>query len=108
MTKYEIRVKQLVAILKEFKPKKIYTYGSWVWGNAHEDSDIDLAMIVGKGIDTLQVRTNFALELLKDKNSAIAEPDLKVIPEDVFNYRLSRGDPFVSDIAKGRIVYEGN
>lgn len=108
MTKklYEKKLAQLVEILKEFKPKKIYAFGSWEWGKAHKDSDIDLAMIVKKGTDTLKIKTDFALRQLEDDSIEFEEPDLKVIPENIFDYRLSRGDPFVSDIVKGRIVYE--
>lgn len=105
MSKYKKRLKQLVDILAEFKPKRIYAFGSWVWGKNKADSDIDLAMVVKKGTDTLEVRRKFALKLLDNKYPYDLEPDLKVIPEDIFNYRLSKGDPFVSSVANGRVIY---
>lgn len=105
MSIYDQRLGQLVEILREFKPERIYAYGSWVKGGAGEKSDIDLAMVVGRGVDTLAVKKKLALKLWEKKYPYDLEPDVQVVSRDVFDYRLSRGDPFISNIAKGRLVY---
>ena len=33
-------------IIHEYKPEKIILFGSWAWGEPHEDSDIDLLVIL--------------------------------------------------------------
>jgi uncharacterized protein len=33
-------------LIKEFQPKEIYLFGSHAWGTPHEDSDVDLMVIV--------------------------------------------------------------
>lgn len=105
MSIYDDRLNQLVKVLREFKPEKVYAYGSWVKGKAGETSDIDVAMVMKGGVDTLEVRRQIALRLWENKYPYDLEPDVRVISEDIFNYRLSRGDPFISNIAKGRLVY---
>lgn len=105
MSLYDQRLDQLVDILRELKPERVYAYGSWVKGAAGEASDIDLAMVVRSGRDTLVIKQELALKLWERRYPYDLEPDIQVIPEDVFDYRLSRGDPFISNIAKGRLVY---
>lgn len=36
------------AVVSEYKPQKIVLYGSYAKGSNHEDSDIDIAVIVDK------------------------------------------------------------
>ena len=105
MNIYDQRLDQLVDILREFKPERVYAYGSWVKGGAGEESDIDLALVVGKGVDTLDLKKKLALRLWERKYPFDLEPDVQVVARDVFDYRLSRGDPFISNIAQGRLVY---
>lgn len=105
MSLYDQRLDQLVDILRELKPERVYAYGSWTKGKAGEASDIDLAMVVKRGVDSLEVKKQLALKLWEKRYAYDLEPDIQVIAEDVFNYRLSRGDPFISNIAKGRLVY---
>jgi len=105
MSIYDQRLDQLIEILREFKPEKVYAYGSWVKGGAGEASDVDLAMVVGVDEDTLAIKKQLALKLWERKYPYDLEPDVQVISRDVFDYRLSRGDPFISNIAKGRLVY---
>jgi len=105
MTKYEQRLKQLVNIVKEFNPEKVYVYGSWVWGKAKRDSDIDLMMVVKKGVDTLKIRQKIESRLFNSGYPYDLSPDIHVVEKNIFEYRLSKGDPFISDVAKGKLVY---
>ena len=33
-------------IISEYHPEKIILFGSWAWGTPHEDSDVDLLIVV--------------------------------------------------------------
>mgnify|MGYP001567577349 FL=1 len=33
-------------IIREYHPEKIILFGSWAWGESHEDSDIDLLVVM--------------------------------------------------------------
>ena len=105
MTKYEKRLIQLVNILQGFNPEIVYAYGSWVWGKAREDSDIDLMMVVKEGIDTLTIKQEIESKLFDSGYPYDLRPDIHVVEKNVFEYRLTKGDPFISDVAKGKIVY---
>lgn len=105
MTKYEKRLNQIVEILKGFKPEKIYVFGSRVWGDSKRESDIDIAMIVDPKTDRLETERKFYQKLIDTNYPYDIEPDLHIISKDVFEYRLVNEDPFVSDIAKGKVLY---
>jgi len=45
----EIVTQRLVA---EFHPEQIWLYGSHVWGNPHDDSDVDLFVVVPESDET--------------------------------------------------------
>lgn len=105
MTRYKQRLNHIVNILKEFNPEMVYAYGSWVWGKSKKDSDIDLMVVVKKGADTLKISQDIESKLFNSGYPYDLEPDIHVVEEDTFNYRLSKGDPFVSDVAKGKLIY---
>lgn len=96
---------QLVNIIKEFDPEMVYAYGSWVWGKASKNSDIDLMMVVKEGTDTLKIRQKIESKLFNGGYPYDLSPDIHVVEKNIFEYRLSRGDPFISDVAKGKLVY---
>lgn len=105
MTKYKQRLNHIVDVLKEFKPEMIYAYGSWVWGKSKKKSDIDLMVVVKEGVDTLKISQDIESKLFNSGYPYDLEPDIRVVEKSIFNYRLSKGDPFVSDVAKGKLVY---
>src|SRR5580658_6087562 len=45
----ETATKRLVA---EFQPEQVWLYGSHAWGKPHEDSDVDLLVVVGHSDET--------------------------------------------------------
>ena len=94
---------QLVNIIKEFDPEMVYAYGSWVWGKASKNSDIDLMMVVKEGTDTLKIRQKIESKLFNGGYPDDLSPDIHVVEKNIFEYRLSRGDPFISDVAKGKL-----
>ena len=43
----EQKIQEIVQkIVKEYRPEKIILFGSWAWGEPHEDSDIDLLVVM--------------------------------------------------------------
>ncbi len=38
--------KIISTIIREYQPEKIILFGSWAWGEPHEDSDIDLLVVM--------------------------------------------------------------
>ena len=45
----ETATQRLVA---EFQPEQVWLYGSHAWGNPHDDSDIDLLVVVSNSDET--------------------------------------------------------
>ena len=45
----ETATRRLVA---EFQPEQVWLYGSHAWGNPHDDSDVDLLVVVPESSET--------------------------------------------------------
>lgn len=101
-----VSMKQIEALSqqigREFHPVQIVLFGSYAYGTATEDSDVDLLVIVphkGKGWRLAGkirgcVRPQFPLDLLVRSPEQIHE-------------RLSLGDCFMKEIIeKGKVLYE--
>ena len=39
-------------LVAEFQPEQVWLYGSHAWGNPHDDSDIDLLVVVSNSDET--------------------------------------------------------
>ena len=85
-----------------FSPQKIILFGSYVYGNPHPESDIDLLVVMNTSLrETLQavqicqrINYRFGLDLIVYTPERLAE-------------RLSLGDSFLQEISKrGKILYE--
>lgn len=105
MTLYQQRLQQVLDVLKEFRPDKIYSYGSWVNGNPARDSDVDLAVIVDNGADLVALKRKLAVRLWEEHYPYDLEPDIHFIPKGKFDYRLAKGDLFITNVAKGNVIY---
>ena len=53
-------------LVEEFAPEQIFFFGSHVWGNPHQDSDLDLLVIVKNSELSPAKRASFAYRLLRD------------------------------------------
>jgi predicted nucleotidyltransferase len=91
------------AIVHEFHPKRIVLFGSYAWGGATQDSDVDLLVILpfeGKSWRMAsaireRLRPSFPLDLLVRTEQQVSE-------------RLKRNDSFLSEILnKGKVLHEG-
>ena len=105
MTIYQQRLQQLLDVLKEFNPQMVYSYGSWVDGEPKNDSDVDMAVIVDDTVDVLGFKRKLAVRLWEEQYPYDLEPDVHIIPKQIFNYRLSKGDPFITNVSKGKLIY---
>jgi len=89
-------------LAREFKPKKVVLFGSYAYGTASPDSDVDLLVVMplnGNPVDKsvemrLKLQPRFPLDLLVRTPAKIRE-------------RLAMGDDFIKDIFdKGKVLYE--
>jgi len=89
-------------IARQFHPNKIILFGSYAYGTPHEDSDVDMLVIMpfeGKG-------AHKATEILlaTDPDFPI---DLLVRTPEQIRARIKLGDFFLREITeKGKVLYE--
>jgi predicted nucleotidyltransferase len=91
-------------IKKEYQPEKIVLFGSYAYGEPHEDSDIDLFIIK----DTDKRRIDRFVEVKKlvyDPNRKISVSPI-VYTNQELRERLKIKDFFVSEVLeKGKVLY---
>lgn len=89
-------------IAEEFQPEKIILFGSHAYGTPHEDSDVDLLVILPfegsglrKAVDILtRVSPDFPIDLIARR------------PDDAERY-YAEHDPLICEaIDRGRVMYE--
>jgi uncharacterized protein len=88
-------------VATRFKPEKIILFGSHAYGTPHEDSDVDILVVMptrnelGQAMQIrLSVDYHFPLDLLVRTPKNLA-------------WRLADGDWFLNEIvAKGEVLYE--
>ncbi len=89
-------------IVRKFRPEKIILFGSYTYGTATDDSDVDLLVILpfeGKPIRK-------ASEILKKTKPRIPVELLVRTPEQI-RTRLALNDYFLREIMdKGKVLYE--
>lgn len=84
--------KYLKSIPKEFNLKKAFLFGSFARGNQNEDSDIDIALIIGN-------MDNFFLaqiQLMKLRRKI----DLRIEPHPIKENNFNESNPFASEILR--------
>lgn len=89
-------------IVDKYQPEKIILFGSYAWGNPHEESDIDLFIVK---------ETNNTREMARKIDSTIFPRefpiDFMIYRPDDYNKRIQSGDIFINEIFnKGKILYE--
>lgn len=102
--KYNHKIKKLVKILEKIEPEKIILFGSVAQGEIHKDSDIDIC-VVKKG-DRLAIKRKIWDLLWKADYDWEPEVDVHVYPPDIYQDWLSRNDPFLEEVEKGKVLYE--
>jgi len=95
----------LEAIHQNLHPIKIILFGSHAKGTAKEGSDLDIAVIQKEKPNVDQkIKVDMAL-LKKDYNWKV-QPDLHLFSVKEFEARLKENDLFVSEIVKGKTLYD--
>src|SRR3989441_9156922 len=89
------------AIAEEFHPDKIILFGSHAWGTPHEDSDVDLLVVMpARNQHDQAVRIRWRL-------AAPFPVDLIVRTPKQMAWRLAEGKSFTTTIvSKGKVLYE--
>lgn len=94
-------------IIEGYHPQKIVLFGSLVWGEPDEDSDIDL-LIIKETDETPLERRVHVRRLVSDVKRRIPFSPIVLTPEEL-DYRLKIGDPFYQEIIlRGLVLYESN
>ena len=101
----------LVLSLKSSDPYKIILFGSYARGNPHENSDIDLMVILDNNhvSKTYEERLNkkiFIRNLVLEINRKVPL-DILVYSKEELNIIKKHGNYFIDEIEKtGKIIYE--
>jgi len=106
-TKYDEATHRAVDVLKIANPLRIIRFGSAAWGPLHEDSDLDLCVVVER-TDERHIRDvwrDLSRMLWDQFRPYDIEIQLHVYFEDTFEDYLRRKDPFLREVVKGEIVY---
>jgi predicted nucleotidyltransferase len=89
------------AIGEHFQPDKVILFGSYAYGTPHEDSDVDILVIMAtRNKHGQRVKIRMAL-------TAPFPMDLLVRTPKEMKWRLEEGDLFHTEIvSKGKVLYE--
>ena len=89
------------AIVDEFHPDKIILFGSYAYGTPHDDSDVDLLVVMpARNQHDQAVRIHWRL-------AAPFPLDLIVRTPKEMKWRLEEGESFLTTIvSQGKILYE--
>lgn len=88
-------------LIKKYKPQKIILFGSAVWGNMTEDSDLDFLIIK----DDQKNPHDRMVEIYKLIKKDIAADFIVYTPQEITD-RVKLGDPFIKSLlSKGRVLY---
>jgi len=95
---------EIIKRLLNLSPKKIILFGSQATLNTHNDSDIDILVIVEFSDESRVKRTRKAFTLLRGLETPI---DILVYTEEEINYWKETPLSFVSSaLSEGKVIYE--
>ena len=101
---YEEEIKRIVTALRAYNPERIILFGSAARGRIHPESDIDICF-VKENIDPLKTKRALRDLLWQKGYTWEKEPDIHVYDAKIYQDWLARGDPFITEIEKGKVVY---
>jgi predicted nucleotidyltransferase len=89
------------AIAEEFRPDRIILFGSYAYGAPHEDSDVDLLVVMpARNQHDQAVR-------IRGRLAAPFPVDLIVRTPEQMRWRLEQGESFLTAIvSQGKLLYE--
>ena len=94
----------LFSHINEEEIKQIILFGSAARGKIHPESDIDICF-VKENIDPLKTKRLLRELLWQAGFTWEREPDIHIYDSKVYRDWLARGDPFISEIEKGKTLY---
>ena len=90
-------------IARKFKPVQIILFGSWARGEAREDSDLDLLVVLPR----VEHKRKAAIEVLRSLNGLPISKDVVVTtPEEIKARGHVVGDILRPALQEGKIIYE--
>jgi predicted nucleotidyltransferase len=90
-------------VAERFQPDKIILFGSYAYGTPHEDSDVDIMVVMPARNEIDQACR------IDDVFDPPFPLDLVVRTPKNLASRLAMGDPFLREVmAKGKLLYEKN
>lgn len=92
-------------VAQEFRPQKIILFGSYAEGNATEDSDVDILVVLPRVRGTRDVHQAAAI---RQRVRAPFPMDVIVKSPQEIARCIAGGDGFISGIIRnGELMYEG-
>jgi predicted nucleotidyltransferase len=96
--------KAIDKIIEISKPRKLILFGSYVRGNQHINSDLDILVVSGDEIDNTRKEGIRIRRALKGINMPI---DILVVPENKLEELIAiPGLIYNEAVSKGKVVYE--
>lgn len=90
-------------IVRKFHPEKIILFGSWARGEAQEDSDLDLLVVLPEVEHTRKA----AIEVLRALNGLPISKDVIVTtPHGIKEYGRKIGYILRPALEEGKVIYE--
>jgi uncharacterized protein len=90
-------------IVRRFHPEKIILFGSWARGEAREDSDLDLLVVLSKVVH----KRKAAIEVLRTLNGLPISKDVIVTtPQEIEERGRVIGDILRPALEEGKVIYE--
>ena len=86
--------------IENYNIKYVYLFGSYAKKNNHENSDIDIAVILGNTSE------NIFDEQMKMMRIASRLDDVRIEPHPVYLEDFEKGTPFVNEIKKTGILID--
>lgn len=95
-------IRRLVGqIAARFHPERIYLFGSYAYGTPHQDSDVDLLVVM-----SARNEINQAIRIRQATDHPFPLDLIVRTPENL-RWRLAAGDWFLREIVnRGRLLYE--
>jgi predicted nucleotidyltransferase len=88
-------------VAERFQPEKIILFGSYAYGTPHEDSDVDIFVIMPA---RNQLRQAFNIDVACERCFPL---DIIVRTPKNMAWRLEEGDSFLREIvSRGKVLYE--
>ncbi len=90
-------------IVRKFHPEKIILFGSWARGEAREDSDLDLLVVLSR----VDHKRKAAIEVLRALNGLPISKDVIVTtPQEIEERGKTVGYILRPALEEGKVIYE--